>query len=417
MKLLLSIESLSVLTPLCGPSSGDLEQDARQIVKVLQEDGRSLVTRQDLAHLLSRMDGATVTLSANGSSQHWPQRDYDAVSRVLDSLSTGPRRGFYSLSQPHSAGQQSPAEPSKAPVAAASTEVAPKAPQPDTVTRAWFVQQLALEALDYKVAGILKKKLGGEDYEDLLSEVRFWFAKWGAAGTCDEYINKGQPPTVSILVFWVEGKLTHMRYRQGRDALYRHTHGRKTQSEIGRLRSEGSLPLPASDPDAPKVITHVGDDGEVEQEFIFQTSELGVLLEAEELSLVQDLIRVRRKRAADRYQRFLGFLLNETPRKEVAALEGVSELRVTHLFQRVREDLREAPVLISIALKVLQMIVEEPCSTLEDLREETPAQTGDEELSQALELLTLRNLAEQSHKGSWVATSLGHSALETRSLV
>jgi len=289
----------------------------------------------------------------------------------------------------------------------------------ETITRTWLEEQMRTQALDRKVATLLKRRFT-ESYEDLLSFVGLCFAKWGHAGTCDKFIQDGKPPTVSILTIWVSQKLTHTLHRDAQDALQRETRGVRTQLEV-RMRSQGehggdyiyeeALKI---DTNAPRTITHKVEGENNQTIFVEEAPDLSNIFEQEEFALARDIVRVRRRRSADRYARIFDYLVEGRSKEETAVLEGVSELRAAHLFQRVRDDLRQAPVMIQVALKVLQVISDEPYSTAQEVEEEVS--TEEVLLQEALQLLVLRGLATENKGSCYAPTNAGRTALELRSL-
>ncbi len=142
---------------------------------------------------------------------------------------------------------------------------------------------------------------------------------------------------------------------------------------------------------------------------------------------------MERGRAADRYARIFDRLMSGCPKEEAAVLEGVSELRVSHLYQRVRDDMKRAPLLMQVSLQVLRLISEEPYSTLDELDEQVEelvpevATSEDDttsevrkkqqaELHKALRLLVMRGLATEAKGCSYAPTEAGEEALEQGSL-
>ena len=283
-----------------------------------------------------------------------------------------------------------------------------------TKTARWFDSQPQLNS---HVASLLKKEYPLEDFEEILSEVNFWFAVWADRGTCDEYILKDAPPSPSILKIWVAQKLNHRRYRDGKDALQREMRGTRTQSEI-RKRSEGveNFIHPQtllSDPNAPAVVEERDEEGNGSYHFVEGgESPLQLLEEHEKIAFVQDLIRVKRARAAERYARFCDHLLRGRTKEETAMLEGVSELRVTHIYQRVRNDLKDAPLLIAMSLTLLTALANEPWSTTDELDD---AVKGD--VKDALNFLVIRGLVTKKSGDSFAPTNAGLRAVATGTLI
>jgi hypothetical protein len=142
------------------------------------------------------------------------------------------------------------------------------------------------------------------------------------------------------------------------------------------------------------------------------TRRLQLLEEHEKIAFVQDLIRVKRARAAERYARFCDHLLRGRSKEETALLEGVSELRVTHLYQRVRNDLKDAPLLIAMSLKLLSALAEEPWSTTDELDDVIG---GD--IKPALSFLVIRGLVTKKSGDSFAPTNAGLRAIAAGTLI
>lgn len=287
-------------------------------------------------------------------------------------------------------------------------------------TAQWFEVQIRDKNLARRCAWIMRRRHPMESIEDLLSHVGLWFAIWGSKGHCDEYIQEGRAPALSVLVKWLEHKWNHQEYRRAKDALHRET-GKRTQSEIRHRTEQGiedyvtPLALKA-DPNAPEMAikgsTATADHEEdYEFEWVDKTPDpLGSLYHDDRLSLARDVIGITRGRSSDRYVRFLDHLLEGRSKSETAALEGCSELRVSHLFQRVRDDLKKAPLMIEVALKVLALISDEPWSTQEEIAEEIP------DHADALTLLRLRGLISEGSGRAFAPTDAGRTAVALGSL-
>jgi len=420
MKLLLGPMVAATLASQLGSSSPNLHDDALRVLAALKRDGHNPFTRKDVTAILLAMGAGT---SADpGTEKVLHGASWLTIGEAINEVAVkGEGRGYYNF-----ADIAARPRPVKVKAVKKEKKVVPRSGEP-TETFKWFERQMRDFALDRKVAALLSRKFHREDYDDLLSEVHLWFTKWSNKGTCDQYILDGKPPTVTILTVWVGQKIIHRMARDGQDALRRETMGSRTQLEV-QSRRDGSDYISEKarkmDPNAPRAIW-VGDgegDG-LHREFIAPEEvlvDLTEIFEEGELSLVRDIVRVRRRRAADRYARFFDHLMNRTSKEEAASLEGVSELRVTHLYQRVRDDLRDAPILIEVALKVLDIITAEPYSTLKEIEVDViPPQISGvpADLKQALSLLVMRGLATEAQGSSYAPTEAGRKALEAQSLV
>ena len=284
-----------------------------------------------------------------------------------------------------------------------------------TQTSLWFNKNPGISS---HVTSLLKRQFPLEDFEVLLSEVNYWISIWCKKGTCDEYILAGRPPSAAILKVWVAQKLSHRLYRDGKDALQRERKGVRTQMEIRRRVSGAeNFVHPQTllvDTDAPLVHRVVDEDGISTTEYIDTTQNVVEMMEEKDkLQFVQDLVRVKRARAADRYARFCDHLLKGRSKEEAALLEGVSELRVTHIYQRVRNDLKDAPMIIEVALRLLEELIAEPWSTSGELEDSV----SDENTTHALNFLVIRGLVAKGSGDSFAPTNAGLKAAKEGALI
>jgi len=406
MKLQLDPSAVAAFATRCGTVSSNLLADSTKVLGAFAEAKHDPFTRKDVVAVLLYM-GATDEVHAGE-----PWAIIGEALRTASKRTVG--RGYYSQ---FTEGEL-PALPVTKPAPKATK---PKLPSGPTVTSAWFEEQIRDRALDRKVAALLRRKFPYENPEDLLAETREWFVRWSNRGTCDEFIKKGKPPTLTILTVWVEGKLTHRLYKEGQDALQREFKGVRTQGEVRRTRETGEVWLRDEathlDPHAPQAIW-VGDvedsDGRTREFIDPNVEESAPLFEESELGIARDLVRARRRRAADRYARIFDHIMDGRSKEEAALLEGCSELRITHLFQRVRDDLRKAPSLLEVAMKVLKVIAEEPYSTVGEIEEELPRA---KDLRPALDFLKLRGLAQEGAGECYAPTDLGHQKVEIGSFI
>jgi hypothetical protein len=389
--------------------------DASRTIDLFVADGRRRAfSRRDLTAILLGAGLDKQTVSYNKGY-------YDILDVIHARASKAEMRGWWILPVVEEPVVEEPVV--EEPVVEAAPEPeAPKvaAPPTPTLTMTWFEQQMREKNLDGRCARLLARHRPHEDEDDLLSHVNFWFAKWGASGQCDSYIEAGKAPSISILVHWLDHKWSHDEYHRAKDALYRES-GKRTQSEIRHRRFLGqedyvSPGAEKADPEAPSVVWKGSDeDGTLDRDYTNGEEEepLAAILDAQALDLVRDLIRANKSRdlAADRYVRFAEHMFAGRSKEETAAIEGCSELRVTHLFQRVRDDLREAPVLLQVAMKVLDLVAEEPYSTQDEIAEEIP------DAERALKLLALRGLVEEGSGQSFISTAAGRTALRVGSLI
>lgn len=405
MKLQLPASVVSELAMKCEPATGSVSEVAVGVLTLFREMGHSPFTRKDVTSVLNKLLPETPI-----QGETWTE-----LGEVLraSTVLTG-TKGYYAFPE----GSKTPLKvPEKAP----KREVRSKT-ETDGTSMQWFEVQIRDKALDRRVATVLLRKFAQETYEDLLSETRMWFLKWAREGTCDSFIKEGKVPNVSILVAWVSGKISHRLYHEGQDAHLRQVKGVRTQNEITTRTKKGvsdyiveqAMFVDGNGPTA--VWVHENEDGKMRREFVAPATtapqNLSDLLEDKEVSLIEDIIRIRRQRSADRYVRIFHHLVKGTRQDEVASTEGCTEANVNTMVQRVRSDLKEAPTLIGNAMKVLKLIQDEPFSTLEDIKGELKGLVIDD----AIELLSIRGHIREK-KGSFLTTPQGLNALGQDSLV
>ena len=282
----------------------------------------------------------------------------------------------------------------------------------ENLTRPWMEAAIK-QGLDKRVTACIKKKFPQESWEDLLSEVGLLLSLWGEKGLCDSYIKSGKPPTVAILSVWAAQKVRQRVYADATDALNRENKGLRTQTEMRKrkeLKMEDLILEEGmkSDPSAPQTVWVIRED-DTREVIVVSPEAQEELLPAEtenKLTLIRNYIRVKRKRSSDRYARVFDFIKKGTPKQEAAVLEGCSVLTISHLYQKVREDLKEAPKVLGIVLRLLKKISEEPYLTLGEIQEENST-LEEEKISEALEVLLLGDLIREAKGKSFFPTEAG----------
>lgn len=324
-------------------------------------------------------------------------------------------KGFWELKNPSNPLKVSPPSAegglSADPPEVENPEAPEGLPPEENLSRPWMRDAIS-KGMDKRVAANIKKYFPKESWEDILSEVRTLMLVWGENKTCDSYIQKGQAPTVAILSVWATQKIRQRIYADATDAINREFRGLRTQTEMRKrkeLKAEDTILASGlkSDPDAPKTLWVIKGDDTREMVVVSPEREDDPKKENEKkLSMIRDFIRVKRKRSPERYARVFDLLKKGTPKQEAALLEGCSDLTISHLYQKVREDLKEAPLVLKIALLLLKKISEEPFSTLEEIQENNSS-LDSEKVNQALEVLLLGNLITEARGKSFFPTEEG----------
>ncbi len=295
-------------------------------------------------------------------------------------------------------------------VEAVRGQKATQAPDQENLTLPWMNEVLS-QGMHKKIALRIKKKFPQETFEELASDISELMMLWGQRGQCDEFLKRGKPPTVAILAVWSEQKIRQRTYKDATDALHREFRGLRTQTEIRKRREKNMEDLILDqgltiDPNSPKV-WEVREDETRETVVIAPEPEEDPFEDNDrKMNLLRDFIRVKRKRSPDRYARVFDHIKAGTPKGEVAMLEGCSELTVSHLVQKVREDLKEGSKFLSVALMLLKKISEEPFSTLDEIKQENSG-LEDSKIEQALEALLLGDLISERQGRSFQATKAG----------
>jgi hypothetical protein len=312
-----------------------------------------------------------------------------------------------------------------------------KGPAPLT-TMQWFEKQIRDKRLDQRCATLMQRKLPTESFDELLSHVGIWFAKWGSTGHCDEYLAKGHPPAVSTLMRWLNNKWAQYQYKLGKDALNRNQ-GRRTQCEMRCRKDSGAedyILEAYHDPAAPLRVWQYDSEnkGEVIMDFMDTTPAPLEPIDQKEMDLVEDIMHIRRAKAGARYTRYLDLLLNGATKEEVAEQEGVTMRRANNVYQKVRDDLKKSPIMISVALKVLDLVSEEPWSTLTEIEATLTSEGWEEQalvlettrvgpkalkktVGKALTLLSQRGLISEGRGQAFAPTPQGRVVLDKQSMV
>jgi hypothetical protein len=280
----------------------------------------------------------------------------------------------------------------------------------ENLTRPWI--QEALKRNEHvHIAQVIKKKFPHERKEELASDVSELMLTWGERGLCDAFLRRNKPPTRAILAIWAEQKIRQRVYKDGTDALHREIRGLRTQTEIRKRKelSMDDLILEQGlkpDPNSPKTVWVIQEGGERQCVVVAPEPEEAPQDQSQKLDLVRAFILAKRKRSPERYARVFDHLQAGTPKGEIALLEGCSELKVSHLTNKVRGDLRESSKFLSVALLLLRKISEEPFSTLEEIQEENPALEA-AKIEQAIEVLLKGDLISEKQGRSFLVTEAG----------
>ena len=368
--------------------SRSVTRDATRILDKFEADGIPAFNRSDLNLILQGMGYGEEAASTD-------EGDSGVLNVLLDRSSKADTSGWWVL-------------PLKESVAVAPT------------TREWFEQQIRDSNLDGRCSQLLHRKRWRARHEDILSHVHLWFSKWSAEGTCDEHLAKGMPPRISTLVVWLNHKWSQDEYHRAKDALNREV-GMRTQSEIRHRRLLGhpdylSPGAEKIDTDAYRVFFKKATCEKAETlmtpNFVDAPKDpMARIFNEEAMALIRDLITLSRPKGAPRYIRFAEHYFGGLSRAEAAEREGCTLLRAGHLYQRVRDDIKKAPAILATALKVLNLIDEEPWSTLEEISEEIP------EAAYALKLLDLRGFVSEGTGKAFAPTEAGRNAVKMGCLV
>jgi hypothetical protein len=345
-------------------------------------------------------------------------KDKDKIFYSLTKLE-GTRKGFWVLKAPVSEAPVSEAPVCELPLVEEQTapvselplveeKAAPKR-APENLTRPWM-QEAVRGGLHLRIARSIKKKFPTEDIDDLTSEVGELMLTWGERGLCDTFLRNNKPPSLSILAVWAEQKIRQRVYHDGTDALHREFRGLRTQTEIRKRKQlcmedlilEQGL---KADPDALKTVWVIQDE---KPQVVIVAPEPAEVPQDEscKLSLAREFIQAKRKRSPERFARVFDHIKAGTPKAEVALIEGCSELTVSHLFQKVRGDLKEGSQFLGVALLLLRKISEEPFSTLQEIQEEN-SNLEPRKIEQALEVLLKGEFISEKQGRSFLATEAG----------
>ena len=247
------------------------------------------------------------------------------------------------------------------------------APAPLTSSE-WLEKQVRDRALDRRLAALLKRDYPSEDYAECLSLAGLWIAKWAVSGAFDKALSERGTVSVGTLYKFLKRKHFSSVFVRGAEPLAR-MRGARTQHEI-RVRVEtgaSEYVCQRANQATDWEVAYEGSDEDLQEIIISPTPnpEEVLLMSDEETTEINGgraLIRAGHRGAADRYQRVFDALIGGATRDEIALKEGVSVLRASHLAGRVRKTLREGPVTVGNAQRILRLVAEEPWSTRDEIQ-------------------------------------------------
>jgi hypothetical protein len=401
-------DSISLQEPLLS--------EAEKLIELFRYHRRESFTRKDITHcLLYKVTQDLRKLSAKafwlevslrndiekswGNQGNWSK----GIAKLMARKSVRKEgRGIHILE---------PAEGGAAP----PEKIQPKKPGAKTITYEWMVSEMEATQLDVRVTHLVRRKNPQMKWDECLSFVRLWLMIYGERGTCDKYILEGKPPTSSILSHWVNHKLRQHTYHEAQDALNREFRGLRTQKEIKIRRDTGQddalmKGAELGDPDSRAVVWVATDKDKKASPVIVDNQSDREIFDSQQVSLVAEAIRVHHKRETAKH--YPKVFMDTVKGSEDPLLVGSGGVKISCVRQSIRATLRrDVPVILQTALRVLELISEEPYSTLTELSTEYP-EPGAKRIREALDLLLNRGLVQEARGESFALTNAGRTASE-----
>jgi len=275
----------------------------------------------------------------------------------------------------------------------------------------WLEAQLRDRALDRRLAALLSRDYPSEDYAECLSLTGLWIAKWAAGGTFDKALAEKGTVSLSTLYKFLKRKHFSSVFVRGAEPLAR-MRGARTQHEI-RVRVETESPeyvCQRANQGTEWEVAYEGDEDDLHEVIISRSPSPEDMLILTDEDTIQTtggraLVRAAHRGAAERYQRVYDALIAGATRDEIAASEGVSTLRAAHLAGRVRKSLRDGPVTVGNAERILRLVADEPWSTREEIQSDLRLDAAD--TRRAIAYLCEQGLLDEAPGESYaVAASL-----------
>jgi len=219
--------------------------------------------------------------------------------------------------------------------------------------------------------GSLKRAFPYEDEGEIEDHAANAVATWIRRDSFASYLSIGKPPHRNLLKAWARQVAANTIRDRGSDALHREIRGAKT----GWERRNGEMaPWAHGEARFSEVISSIEETtGSVERDFVDMTA--GDALELLHASDVDEAVarhlRASCTRSQDAGERLAGMgkmMLDGSSKSEIAERYKVTPLRVAHLTQRVRDNLREAEEKSRIALRAMEVLLEEPFSTEKEIQ-------------------------------------------------
>ena len=269
----------------------------------------------------------------------------------------------------------------------------------------WLETQVRDRALDRRLAALLKRDYPSEEYPECLSLAGLWIAKWAVSGAFDSVLAEKGSVSVGTLYKFLRRKHFSSVFVRGAEPLAR-MRGARTQHEI-RVRTETGCPeyvCQKANQGTDWEVAWEGSEEDLHEVIISPTpnpEDILIMSDEDTIEITggRALVRAGHRGAAERYQRVFDALIGGATRDEIAASEGVSTLRAAHLTGRVRRTLREGPVTVGNAQRILRLVAEEPWSTRDEIQ--VDLRLGAADTRRAIAYLCEQGLVEEASGESY----------------
>jgi hypothetical protein len=259
----------------------------------------------------------------------------------------------------------------------------------------------------------LKRAFPYEDECEISDHAAEAVAVWIRRDSFAQYLGMGQPPRRNLLKAWARQVAANVIRDRGGDALHRQLRGARTGWE---RRNGGLAPWAHSEGKFVEVLAGQDEStGELETDMVDMTAgdALDLLHGKDVEAAVARALKASCPRSTDAGERLAGMskmMVDGASKKEIGERYGVTPLRVAHLTQRVRDNLRQAEDEAKTALRAMEVLFEEPFSTEEEI-----TLTLGTSVSEVLENLKTLGLVETTSCGrSFRLTKRGVTRLEEK---
>lgn len=277
-------------------------------------------------------------------------------------------------------------------------------PPVGVTTRRWFEQAIRRGLID-RLAKRLSRTYPREDLAEIRSTVGMSIAKWCASDMLAGLLASGGTPSETVLYEFTRRNMVTEFLRRGVDGHCREFLKARTSADLKRTNRYGAISSDQtyvqvySEDESGNIHTDIADHA---TGYLAQSSQTS---QAELDRMGVDLVSSLIPRGGLRRGEILSAVLAGSDRADLQRAFGISDTRYGHLATEIRQALKAGPEFIAQTGRVINLLAQEPWSTVSDLASDSGR--SPKEIRKVLAFATRRGLVRLSDdKQAYALTSL-----------